>query len=193
MAVTRDRIVQGIAIVAAIAAVVWLASGNRLPTAQQKVSDGGCAHGADVPSSGNEAGVRSATLCLLNKRRAEHGLRPLVENRRLARAAKRFSNQMTAQRFFDHVAPDGTTPLQRVEAAGYVHVRLTGENLGWGIGKAATPFEMVDGWMHSPGHRANILRRSFKEIGIGVTDKAPQAVGDQKAATYTTDFGSARR
>jgi uncharacterized protein YkwD len=193
MAVTRERIGQGIAIVVAIGAVVWLASGNRLPTAQHKVSDGGCAHGADVPAGDNLAGIRAATLCLLNKQRASHGLRPLTENRRLERAAQRFSNEMTARHFFEHVSPDGSTPLQRVKASGYTRVRLAGENLGWGIGRAATPFEMVDGWMHSPGHRANILRRDFKDIGIGVTDKAPQDVGDQKAATYTTDFGAPRR
>ena len=70
-----------------------------------------------------------------------------------------------------------------------------GENLGWGSGSMATPAEMVDAWMHSEGHRSNILYPRYREIGIGVTLGAPQELqpGETGAATYTTEFGRLTR
>jgi uncharacterized protein YkwD len=64
-----------------------------------------------------------------------------------------------------------------------------GENIAWGSQELATPRSIVNGWMHSPGHRANILNRRFREIGIGVSRGAPEP-GFDRAATYATDFGA---
>ena len=47
-------------------------------------------------------------------------------------------------------------------------------------------------WMRSPGHKANILRRQFREIGIGIAIGAPAPAGGLEGATYTTDFGVRR-
>ncbi len=75
----------------------------------------------------------------------------------------------------------------RIRRAGYRGWTL-GENIAWGSLQWSTPAAIVDMWMHSPGHRANILRPQFREIGIGIAVGAPQrCVGG--AATYTTDFG----
>ena len=63
-----------------------------------------------------------------------------------------------------------------------------GENIAWGSGALATPRAIVNGWMHSPGHRANILRASFRDIGIGIRLGAP-GPGLSGGATYVTDFG----
>jgi uncharacterized protein YkwD len=67
----------------------------------------------------------------------------------------------------------------------------TGENLAYGTGPEGSPAEIVDRWMHSPGHRDNILRAAFTEIGIGVTFDVPkrEPKGTDPGATYTTDFG----
>jgi uncharacterized protein YkwD len=62
------------------------------------------------------------------------------------------------------------------------------------MGDAATPATIVRAWMHSPGHRANILNRRFREIGIGVASGAPVRDGAAKSgATYATEFGLRRR
>jgi uncharacterized protein YkwD len=149
----------------------------------------GC-RGADaLPSAANAKQIRGATLCLLNRQRRARGLAPLRSNSRLQVAATRYSRQMVRQRFFDHTAPDGTTFDQRVRAAGYVRFQTLAENIAWGSGLQATPARIVNGWMHSSGHRRNILDGALREIGIGIATGAPLDVGGQRAATYTTDFG----
>jgi uncharacterized protein YkwD len=65
-----------------------------------------------------------------------------------------------------------------------------GENIAWGSGELASPAAIVRSWMHSSGHRRNILDGGFRNIGIGVASGAPADVQGQPAATYTTDFGS---
>ena len=65
-----------------------------------------------------------------------------------------------------------------------------GENIAWGTGRLASPTEIVDTWMHSPGHRQNILTASFRHIGLGVAVGNPLGGG---GATYVTDFGQRTR
>ena len=67
-----------------------------------------------------------------------------------------------------------------------------GENLASGEETAGTPHEIVEGWMNSPGHRANILRPEFREIGIGLAYEPPQPVSG-RVAVYTTNFGGRAR
>jgi uncharacterized protein YkwD len=78
-----------------------------------------------------------------------------------------------------HTGPDGSTMSSRVDAAGYLWSTL-GENIARGQSDAAA---VMDAWMNSPGHRANILNCSFKEIGIGVH------FGDG-GPWWTQDFGA---
>jgi uncharacterized protein YkwD len=153
-----------------------------------------CAHASASPRSASVAQTRAATLCLLNAERARHGLPNLRDNRRLRRAAQRHAGDMARRHYFAHDTPSGRSVVDRVRAAGYlrgVHAWTVGENLAWGSGRLATPRQIVAMWMHSPGHRANILSRSFREIGIGVSTGVPVS-GDAAArgGTYATDFGS---
>jgi uncharacterized protein YkwD len=138
--------------------------------------------------------ARLATLCLLNRARAQAGLRPLRLNGRLSYAARRHSHDMVARRYFAHDSLNGATPFQRMRATHYVPRDASwwlGENIGWGSGTLASPAALVNAWMHSPMHRANILSRHFREIGIGIAVGAPShAFAGQGGATYTTDFGS---
>lgn len=149
------------------------------------------------PSAKNAIKVRAATLCLLNRQRARHGLPSLHSHRSLQRAATSYARQMVRAGFFDHVSPSGSTMTQRIARTSYLHgVRSwsIGENLGWGAGSSATPASMVSAWMRSPGHRANILDRGFREIGIGLASGAPSRGGAASAAaTYATEFGVRRR
>ncbi len=131
-----------------------------------------------------------ATLCLLNRVRAQHGLPALRLNGPLGHVARMHSHDMVQRRYFAHDSLNGSSPFARMFAAHYVPHDASwwlGENIGWGSGSLAQPIAMVRAWMHSPPHRANILNRHFRDIGIGIAPGAPVGGG---GATYTTDFGS---
>lgn len=140
---------------------------------------------------GDPAAV-DATLCLLNQQRTSHGLGALTESSTLEKAAGKYAGDMVARGFFDHVSPGGGTFMDRIKAAGWVASGswTAGENIAWGSGALGTPASIVDGWMHSAGHRANILNGAFTQIGIGIADGAPQA-GVDDGGTYVTDFTGA--
>lgn len=99
---------------------------------------------------------------------------------------------MVSRRFFEHDTPEGRSPADRLKAIGYARGRSVsaGENLAWGAREDATPRKIVRLWMESPGHRADILRPSYTEIGIGIVLGAPvPGKPAEDAATYTTNFG----
>jgi uncharacterized protein YkwD len=152
-----------------------------------------CPNANVLPSRSGAAAARTATLCLVNAERTSHGMRALKFNGRLEKAASSYSREMVAHHFFDHVSPAGTDIVTRLRRVHYITPRISwsiGENIAWGEGSLATPAEIVDAWMNSPGHRANILNGSFREIGIGVASGAPVSLGAAAAgATYATDFG----
>ena len=102
---------------------------------------------------------------------------------------------MIRRNYFDHTTPSGTDFATRILRDGYVQRNAgwsLGENIAYGTGSFATPRNIMVAWMQSPGHRANILRRSFKEIGVGIAVGVPGGLhaGEQAGATYTTDFGA---
>ena len=146
-----------------------------------------------VPSKGNLSEIRAATTCLLNKERTKRGLPKLNSNAKLRKAAERHSENMVDNRFFDHVSPGGSTMVSRISSAGYNGWASLGENIGWGSGHLATPEALVRGWMKSPGHRENLLRAKFREIGVGIAFGIPtKAYAGESGATYTTNFGVRR-
>lgn len=104
-----------------------------------------------------------------NRERAAHGLAPLHLNRTLSLAAQDRVADMFDKHYFDHVSPDGVQPFVWAERRGYRY-RAIGENLAVGLRDAE---RVVDGWMNSPGHRKNILGRSFTEIGLAVAPGSP--------------------
>ncbi len=152
-----------------------------------------CPGAGQAPSQASPAAVRGATVCLLNRERARRGLGPLRANRSLQAAASRYAARMSRQDFFAHVAPDGSSMVDRIRRTAYLRGSVrrwtVGENLAWGAGRRATPAQTVAAWMASPGHKANILSRAFAEIGVGVTLGAPVR-GQADAATYVTNFGT---
>ncbi|WP_256106466.1 sigma-70 family RNA polymerase sigma factor [Streptomyces sp. ODS05-4] len=103
---------------------------------------------------------------LVNAERQRSGCGPVSQNSLLDTAAQRHSADMAARDYFDHTSPDGRSPGDRVTAAGY-RWSTYGENIARG---QQTPASVMDSWMNSPGHRANILNCSFKEIGVGKHD-----------------------
>ncbi|WP_173861704.1 CAP domain-containing protein, partial [Streptomyces aureus] len=96
-------------------------------------------------------------IALVNAERAKAGCGPLSANATLTRAAQGHSEDMAARDFFDHTNPDGAGPGERVTAAGYPWSTY-GENIAMG---QSSPEQVMESWMNSPGHRANILNCDF--------------------------------
>ncbi|MEU1464219.1 CAP domain-containing protein [Streptomyces sp. NPDC005727] len=110
-----------------------------------------------------QAAVEAEVLKLVNEERAKVGCSALSANSSLTALAEAFSDDMAARGFFDHTDPDGATPWDRAAKAGITD--LGGENIARGQTDAAA---VMDAWMNSPGHRANILNCDFKTLGVGV-------------------------
>ena len=156
------------------------------------VAPGAWAACANDDVSPSDPAAVAATLCLLNVQRAQHGLGAFSESAVLDKAAAAYAKRMVADAFFDHVSPDGGTFMDRIKAAGWTASGswTAGENIAWGSGSLGTPASIVDAWMHSPGHRANILNGAYGAIGIGIADGAPQPGVPGNAGTYVNDFTS---
>lgn len=150
-----------------------------------------CAAASAAPEDRGIAASVATTLCLINDQRQDRGLRPLRLNSRLSIAARAHSQDMVSRRYFSHTSPGGVTFDRRLKRTGYIAGARSwaiGENLAWGSGTLAPPRAIVRAWMRSPGHRRNMLDRTFEEIGIGIVIGTP--MGDDDGATYTTDFGA---
>ncbi|MCC6905952.1 MAG: hypothetical protein IT326_08930 [Anaerolineae bacterium] len=107
---------------------------------------------------------RQAVLDLVNQARCASNLNPLVLNDKLSKAAELHSVDMAINEFFSHTsATTGSTPSQRITAQQYSWWTV-GENIAAGYDTLEGVFE---GWMASPGHKANILNPNFREMGLG--------------------------
>jgi uncharacterized YkwD family protein/spore coat assembly protein SafA len=100
---------------------------------------------------------------LVNEIRVQNGLKELTYNWELSRVARYKSQDMRDNRYFSHTSPVYGTPFQMMKSFGITY-RSAGENIARG---QRTPQEVVNAWMNSSGHRANILSSSFTEIGVG--------------------------
>jgi uncharacterized protein YkwD len=124
-----------------------------------------------------EEAAEAEVLRLVNVEREEAGCSPVAANSSLAKLAGAFSDDMARRGFFDHTDPEGDTPWDRAAAMGITD--LGGENIARGQTTAAA---VMDAWMSSPGHRANILNCDFRTLGVGTTRGS---VGPW----WTQDFG----
>ena len=100
---------------------------------------------------------------LVNEIRAENGLKVLTYDWELARVARYKSQDMKDDKYFSHTSPVYGTPFQMIKNFG-ISYRSAGENIAKGY---ATPQAVVNGWMNSSGHRANILNANYTHIGVG--------------------------
>jgi uncharacterized protein YkwD len=166
-----------------IAALVATPSAHAVP---------GCEAAGATPAQAAQRTMVRATHCMLNAQRKRHGLAPLRLNRRLSAAARRHAEDMDRRNYFSHDSLGGGSFVDRIRRSGYLRGARrwsVGENLAWGSHWRSTPRTITQMWMNSPGHRANMLSRSFREVGIGVAYGAPVAQGGRPAATYAIDFG----
>lgn len=109
----------------------------------------------------------SEVVRLVNAERTKHGLKPLAANWELSRVARYKSQDMVENRYFSHTSPVYGTPFQMIRDFG-ISFRTAGENIAYG---QSTPQAVVDAWMRSSGHRANILNGAYTQIGVGYAAK----------------------
>lgn len=116
----------------------------------------------DRDSSENESNEAKEVLDLVNKERKANGLEPLKLDENLCAAAQKRAKELSSK--FSHTRPDGTqcfTVLDEFDISSY---NTAGENIAYGY---VSPEDVMDGWMNSPGHRANILNSDFTTLGVG--------------------------
>ena len=149
-----------------------------------------CANTDVVPAADNLDVVRAALECLHNQVRAQNGLATLADNAALANAGLGHSGDMVAQHYFDHTTPAGVSFSDRILGAGYAPADGAwelGENLAWGTGSQSTPAGIMQAWLNSPEHRANILNGDYREIGLGIQLGTP--TDPAQGVTVSAEFG----
>jgi uncharacterized protein YkwD len=109
----------------------------------------------------------------------------LVWNDKLTAAADAHSEDMAAKDYFSHTSADGRTLADRIDATGYAWTSV-GENIAAGY---PTVDSVIDGWIASPGHCANLMNAGFAEVGVACV---PGAAGDAYSTYWTMDFGRPR-
>jgi uncharacterized protein YkwD len=127
-----------------------------------------------------QADLEKRVVGIVNEERRKAGLPRLTAQAQLAQAARAYSTDMATRNFFSHYSPEGSTVADRVALTGYPFA-VVGENIAWGQKDAR---QVMNAWMNSRGHRANILSVHYTEIGVGVAaDKKGNLV-------WTQNFGS---
>lgn len=137
------------------------------------------------PEWADEPLTRGSLLEAMNEQRERRGLPPLHRDVRLDAAAADRIRDMFEQGYFDHVAPDGTQPFVWVRDRGYRYSAV-GENLASGQRAAR---QVVEQWMRSPGHRANVLG-DFEDAGIAIAEGSP--TGRSGGYTFVAMYGRPR-
>ena len=122
---------------------------------------------AELPTISNPQNepFEQQVLELTNSERVAHGLAPLQWHNRVATAARSHSADMAINKVFSHTGSDNSSVRDRLNRHKVENLRTWGENIAAG---QRTPETVVQAWMDSPGHRANILNASYTHIGIGV-------------------------
>jgi uncharacterized YkwD family protein len=118
--------------------------------------------------TGDYSAFQKRVLELVNIERSKAGLKPLTFNSTLNKTATLKSQDMAQKGYFDHNSPTYGSPFDMMKKYGVTY-RTAGENIAMG---QTTPEQVMQGWMNSPGHRANILNASFTQIGVGVAKNA---------------------
>jgi uncharacterized protein YkwD len=140
--------------------------------------------------------LNSQVLREVNRVRAQHSLKPLARSSALAKAAASHSRSMAADGYFAHESSNGSVFWQRIKlfySMGNHRYWAVGENLVW-ASPDLTAKRTVKMWMKSPPHRANLLSKNWREVGLSAvySSNAPGKYQDRAATIVTADFGVRR-
>jgi uncharacterized protein YkwD len=172
-------------------AVVLPASGGRAsgPYTRYLPPAGACP-GAEDPARVDGTALRTMS-CVLNYARRQDGLSPLRLDQRLNKAARLKVEDNVRCDEFSHTACG--TPFNAVfRRSGYLDGARSyqiGENLAWGSFALGSPRSIVEAWLNSPGHRENLFRTTWREMGLAVV-RPPTFLGEQQVALWANEFGA---
>jgi uncharacterized protein YkwD len=150
-----------------------------------------CPHDNDLTTALALPDARAALLCAIDAERTARSLPAVRQSGQLTRAAQGHAANMVGRHFFAHVSPDGSTLADRVAVTGYMRHRRTwelGEAIAWAEQPLDTAASLVQAWLASPPHRAILLDRRYREVGIGVAPGLTDGSG-RAGATAVLDFG----
>ncbi|SRR5260221_6497596 len=134
--------------------------------------------GTSINISSNEL------LLLTNEKRTEQGLAPLQLNDQLSQAAAGKARDMFTKNYWAHFSPSGTSPWDFIKGAGYNYL-FAGENLARGFSSSS---DVLNAWMASPDHRANVLSKNYHDVGFAVAEGS--LTGDNDTILVVEEFGS---
>jgi uncharacterized protein YkwD len=177
------HLLTGILLLAALAAIFQATAATTPASAAERACK---RYGTDRPARLSAKHARAAVLCLINKERDQHGMGNLDQDGRLNDSAARHSVRMRKHSCFSHKCSGEPSLGKRLWIVDYLVSGLSrwayGENIAWGEESRGTPQNVVNAWMNSSGHRANILSGTFRDFGAGYSHK-------NNRAYYTVDFG----
>ena len=135
-------------------------------------------------SDASPAKLRSALLCLVNRKRSAEGLGKLRRDRKLQRAAGRHARDMVRHNYFAHQRPGGPDLTERLDRARWKGTSW-GETIAYGCGSSGSPKATLKSWLNSPPHRAILLSGTYERGGLGLAGQAPCGAG----AMWVLDVG----
>lgn len=121
-----------------------------------------------IPQGAPLKSLEDEVVRLVNQHRVNSGLQPLANNWQAARVARIKSQDMINSKYFSHISPTYGSPFKMLESYG-LRFSAAAENIAMG---QRTAQEVVNTWMNSPGHKANILSKSYTQIGVGAAKSA---------------------
>jgi len=148
---------------------------------------------AAAPASISLNSYEQQLVKAINKERTARHLAKLRVNAKLVDAARSHSADMGEKQYFDHNSPSGETWSRRIVRHGYTREGYrtwkAGENIAWGAGLCSSPVAIVDSWMGSSMHRAVILARDFRDLGVGAVSCDGYGSVDGLVWFFTLDLG----
>lgn len=141
-------------------------------------------------------GPEKRVLELHNIARIHRGLKALCVHPVLTKAARAHTQEMLDKDYISHNSFNGETVKERLKRFGYTSsgysYYLVGENIALACGSKRDANDIFKWWMNDPPHRANILNKDFRQVGIGVRS-GDHKTCDKQGTVYTVDFGTRRR
>ncbi|MCT4595856.1 MAG: SafA/ExsA family spore coat assembly protein [Anaeromicrobium sp.] len=131
----------------------------------------------NIPNITDVKNLENEVIRLVNVERSKNGLPALKANWQLSRCARYKSQDMINKNYFSHESPTYGSPFKMMESFG-LRFSSAGENIAKG---QRTPKAVMNAWMNSPGHRNNILSRTYTEIGVGLAK-------DKNGVSYWTQM-----
>lgn len=175
------------AFIGACATIALLAPASSSATAGEPVAHAAsaCPGAAARISKASPSKLRSALLCLVNRKRAKNGLKALRLDRKLQRAAGRHARDMVENDYFAHQREGGPDLTERLDRVGW-NGEAWGENIAYGCGASSSPKATLRNWLNSPPHRDLLLSGTYRRGGLGVGAEAPCGDG---GAIWVLDVG----